>query len=72
MCSGGEEGLKQDLHEQGAIPLLIGILKKLFDSPPDQSHLTLLLEIQADILLITSSICEMDTHRKVPCLATVC
>ncbi len=66
MCSGGDEMITRDLHEQGVIPLLISILKRLFES--DQSNLPVLLEMQADILLITSSVCEVDMHRKVQLL----
>lgn len=66
MCNGGHELITQDLHEQGAIPLLIGLLKQLFNGAvSSEANLPVLLEIQADILLITSCICEMDTHRKV-------
>ena len=68
MCSGGNEVITQDLHEQGAIPLLTDILKQMFEgsaSKDTQSNLPVLLEIQADTLLITSCICEMDMHRKV-------
>lgn len=68
MCSGGNEVITQDLHEQGAIPLLTDILKQMYEgsaSKDSQSNLSILLEIQADALLITSCICEMDMHRKV-------
>lgn len=85
MCSGGDDVIHQDLHEQGAIPLLLGelplmilslesynmclhagVLKFLLEqSSTEVVNSRILLEMQADILLIISCICELDIHRKV-------
>ena len=67
-----------DLHEQGGVPLLISkprphtpahyhpphtdLLKHLLESGGGGSPLS---EMQADVLLILSCLCETDMHRKV-------
>ncbi|CAI8001807.1 Cilia- and flagella-associated protein 69 [Geodia barretti] len=70
VCRTRDEVALQDLHDQGAIPLLIGILKSLSGTVgeggsqrtgPDSG---LLLELQSDILVTISCLCETDIHRK--------
>lgn len=61
MCSRGEEVVTLDLHEQGGVPLLINLLKHLLESGGGGSPLS---EMQADVLLILSCLCETDMHRK--------
>ncbi|XP_018419895.1 PREDICTED: cilia- and flagella-associated protein 69 [Nanorana parkeri] len=61
MVSIGDETLNQDLCDQGAINQLLGILKKSSASSSDNF---ILLEMQSDILVILSSLCENDAHRK--------
>ncbi|KAG8443208.1 hypothetical protein GDO86_011856 [Hymenochirus boettgeri] len=59
----GDETVNQDLCDQGAINQLLGILKKIVNSPEGNED-AILLEIQIDILFILSALCENDLHRK--------
>eukprot|EP00731_Ephydatia_muelleri_P028307 Em0019g1180a len=59
MCNTEVERVHQDLHEQGAIPILISLLKNLKDA-----NEPVVIEIEANSLLILSSLCEQDAHRK--------
>ncbi|XP_077347010.1 cilia- and flagella-associated protein 69 isoform X2 [Lithobates pipiens] len=63
MVSIGDEGVNQDLCDQGAISQLLGLLKKSLADSSGKDN-SILLEIQSDILIILSSLCENDTHRK--------
>ena len=46
--------------------IIIGVLKLLLEqSSTEVVNSRVLLEMQADILLIISCICELDIHRKV-------
>ncbi|KAL2080316.1 hypothetical protein ACEWY4_024109 [Coilia grayii] len=53
--------INQDLCDQGAISLLLGLLMYL-GGPDDEDVVT--LEIKADLQLILSALCESDLHRK--------
>ncbi|XP_040208378.1 cilia- and flagella-associated protein 69 isoform X1 [Rana temporaria] len=63
MVSIGDEGVNQDLCDQGAINQLLGLLKKSLADSSGKDN-SILLEIQSDILFILSALCENDTHRK--------
>lgn len=63
MVSIGDEGVNQDLCDQGAISQLLGLLKKSLADSSGKDN-SILMEIQSDILFILSSLCENDTHRK--------
>ncbi|XP_078083842.1 cilia- and flagella-associated protein 69 isoform X2 [Mustelus asterias] len=62
MTSLGEELIIQNLHDQGAIPQLLDILKDMTSSSVEETKIN--LDIQTDILIILSSICEHDIHGK--------
>ncbi|XP_067907670.1 cilia- and flagella-associated protein 69-like [Heterodontus francisci] len=62
MASLGEELINQDLHDQGAVPQLLDILKGMTNSLEEETKIK--LEMQTNILIILSSICENDIHRK--------
>ncbi|XP_051872151.1 cilia- and flagella-associated protein 69-like [Pristis pectinata] len=62
MASLGEEFINKSLSDQGAINQLIDILKDMTDSLEEESEIN--LQMQTDILIILSSICENDIHRK--------
>ncbi|XP_038653940.1 cilia- and flagella-associated protein 69-like isoform X2 [Scyliorhinus canicula] len=62
MASLGEELINQNLHDQGAIPQLLDILKSMTSSTEEDTKIN--LDMQTDILIILSSICEHDIHRK--------
>ncbi|XP_072364716.1 cilia- and flagella-associated protein 69-like isoform X1 [Scyliorhinus torazame] len=62
MASLGEELINQNLHDQGAIPQLLDILKSMTSSTEEETKIN--LDMQTDILIILSSICEHDIHRK--------
>ncbi|XP_038598196.1 LOW QUALITY PROTEIN: cilia- and flagella-associated protein 69 [Tachyglossus aculeatus] len=65
MVSLGEETVSQDLCDQGAIKQLIGILKRTTSKEKaKEKDDTIVLEIQADALLILSGLCEHHLPRK--------
>ena len=43
----------------------VGVLKMLLEQSSSSVNSQVLLEMQSDILLIISCICELDVHRKV-------
>ncbi|XP_026548027.1 cilia- and flagella-associated protein 69-like, partial [Notechis scutatus] len=57
----GDDALNVDLCDQGAIHQLLGILKFTTSNYKDSA---LVMEIQSDILLILSTLCESNIHRK--------
>ncbi|XP_053324126.1 cilia- and flagella-associated protein 69 [Spea bombifrons] len=59
----GDEAVNQDLCDQGAISQLLGTLRKILTHTEGKEDYVL-LEIQADILFILSTICESDLHKK--------
>ncbi|XP_078375930.1 cilia- and flagella-associated protein 69-like [Oculina patagonica] len=62
MVSVGDDGLNQDLVDQGAINQIVGILLNASTSPDENDGID--VEMQCDMLFIVSSLCEGDTHRK--------
>ncbi|XP_027048393.1 cilia- and flagella-associated protein 69-like [Pocillopora damicornis] len=62
MVSVGDDGLNQDLVDQGAINQIIGILLNASTSPDDNDAID--IEMQCDMLFLVASLCEGDTHRK--------
>ncbi|KAJ7389807.1 hypothetical protein OS493_028775 [Desmophyllum pertusum] len=62
MVSVGDDGLNQDLVDQGAINQIVGILLNASTSPDEND--TIDVEMQCDMLFIVASLCEGDTHRK--------
>ncbi|XP_058152996.1 cilia- and flagella-associated protein 69 isoform X2 [Dasypus novemcinctus] len=58
-----DETINQDLCEKGAIQQLIGMFKNII-SKPNEKEEAILLEIQSDILLIISGLCEHHIQRK--------
>ncbi|XP_036184152.1 cilia- and flagella-associated protein 69 isoform X1 [Myotis myotis] len=58
-----DETVNQDLCEKGTIQQLIGIFKYTISKMNDKEE-AILLEIQSDILLILSALCENDNSRK--------
>nr|XP_056713070.1 cilia- and flagella-associated protein 69 [Euleptes europaea] len=56
-----DEAVNLDLCDQGAINQLLGLLKYTANNYKEEA---IVLEIQTDILLILSTLCENDTHRK--------
>ncbi|EPQ13894.1 Hypothetical protein D623_10033820 [Myotis brandtii] len=58
-----DETVNQDLCEKGTIQQLIGIFKYTTSKINDKEE-AILLEIQSDILLILSALCENDNSRK--------
>ncbi|XP_012635043.2 cilia- and flagella-associated protein 69 isoform X2 [Microcebus murinus] len=58
-----DEILNTDLCEKGAIQQMIGIFKNII-SKPNENEEAIVLEIQSDILLILSSLCELHIQRK--------
>ncbi|XP_069504466.1 cilia- and flagella-associated protein 69 [Ambystoma mexicanum] len=63
MVSLGNETVNQDLCDQGAISQLLGILNQTANCSKEKEDATV-LEIQADILFILSTLCENDLHKK--------
>lgn len=57
-----DETVNHDLCDQGALDQLLGILKKTVGDSQEED--TISLEIKTDILLIASTLCENDLHRK--------
>uniref|UniRef100_UPI00398EBC39 cilia- and flagella-associated protein 69-like isoform X2 n=1 Tax=Pristiophorus japonicus TaxID=55135 RepID=UPI00398EBC39 len=62
MASLGEEPINQNLYDQGSIHQLLDILKGITNSLEEETKIN--LDMQTDILIILSSICENDIHRK--------
>ncbi|XP_032242668.2 cilia- and flagella-associated protein 69 isoform X2 [Nematostella vectensis] len=62
MVSVGDEGVNQDCIDQGAIHQLVGILLNASTSPDDNDVID--IEMQCDMLIIVSTLCEGDIHRK--------
>ncbi|XP_006636196.2 cilia- and flagella-associated protein 69 [Lepisosteus oculatus] len=62
MTSLGDEMANQDLCDQGVISQLVGILKNMADATEEDD--ALIIEIKTDMLLILSTLCENDMHRK--------
>ncbi|XP_059828185.1 cilia- and flagella-associated protein 69-like [Hypanus sabinus] len=62
MASLGEEIINKSLCDQGVINQLIDILEGMTDTSEKESEIN--LNMQTDILIILSSICENDIHRK--------
>ncbi|XP_041039883.1 cilia- and flagella-associated protein 69-like [Carcharodon carcharias] len=62
MASLGEELINQNLYDQGVIPQLLDVLKGMTNSLEEETKIN--LDMQTDILIILSSICEHDIHRK--------
>ncbi|XP_029414198.1 cilia- and flagella-associated protein 69 isoform X3 [Nannospalax galili] len=58
-----DETVNMDLCEKGIIQQLIGIFKNMI-SKPDEKVEAIALEIQSDILLILSGLCEHHSQRK--------
>ncbi|KAG8138903.1 hypothetical protein E2320_001695 [Naja naja] len=58
----GDDAVNVDLCDQGAIHQLLGILKFTTTNYKDSA---LVMEIQSDILLILSTLCESNIHRKI-------
>ncbi|KAM9216682.1 cilia- and flagella-associated protein 69 isoform 1-T1 [Dugong dugon] len=58
-----EEIINKDLCEKGTIQQLIGIFKNTI-SKPNEKEESIVLEIQSDILLTLSGLCEHHIHRK--------
>ncbi|XP_063040762.1 cilia- and flagella-associated protein 69-like [Engraulis encrasicolus] len=61
MVSLAKPVINQDLCDQGAIGLLLGLLSHL-GGPDDEDEVA--LEIKADLQLTLSALCESDLHRK--------
>ncbi|XP_039193737.1 cilia- and flagella-associated protein 69 isoform X1 [Crotalus tigris] len=57
----GDDAVNGDLCDQGAIHQLLGILKTTTTNHKDSA---LVMEIQSDLLLILSTLCESNLHRK--------
>ncbi|XP_072910673.1 cilia- and flagella-associated protein 69-like isoform X2 [Hemitrygon akajei] len=62
MASLGEEIINKSLCDQGVINQLIDILEGMTGTSEEESEIN--LNMQTDILIILSSICENDIHRK--------
>ncbi|CAM4521712.1 cilia- and flagella-associated protein 69 isoform X1 [Caretta caretta] len=58
-----DEAVNLDLCDQGAINQLLDILKHIANKSKEKED-AIVLEIQTDILLILSTLCENDLHRK--------
>ncbi|KAM8839890.1 cilia- and flagella-associated protein 69 isoform 2-T2 [Spinachia spinachia] len=58
----GVDSVNQDFCDQGTINQFLGILMQMEASPDEDDAVT--LEIQSDIQLILSALCENDMHRK--------
>ncbi|XP_017341165.1 cilia- and flagella-associated protein 69 [Ictalurus punctatus] len=62
MASLSNSLINQDLCDQGAISQLLGLLKRLQETTEEEDAVS--IEIQTDILVTLSSLCEGDIHRK--------
>ncbi|MBN3305619.1 CFA69 protein, partial [Amia calva] len=58
----GDELLTEDLSDQGAIGQLLGLLTKMEASSEEEDAVA--LEIKMDALLVLSTLCDNDAHRK--------
>ncbi|XP_054215003.1 cilia- and flagella-associated protein 69 isoform X7 [Homo sapiens] len=58
-----DETVNKDLCEKGTIQQMIGIFKNII-SKPNEKEEAIVLEIQSDILLILSGLCENHIQRK--------
>ncbi|KAG2465018.1 GTPBA protein, partial [Polypterus senegalus] len=58
----GDTAINQDLCDQGVINILTGILIKTAEQYKEDDAIS--LELKADMLLILSTLCENDLHRK--------
>ncbi|PNI41943.1 CFAP69 isoform 7, partial [Pan troglodytes] len=58
-----DETVNKDLCEKGTIQQMIGIFKNMI-SKPNEKEEAIVLEIQSDILLILSGLCENHIQRK--------
>lgn len=58
-----DDGVLQDLSDQGAINQLLGVLSTAFTRTTEEYDLVE-IEMQADILFILSCLCDGDVHRK--------
>lgn len=62
MASLSNSLINQDLCDQGAISQLLGLLRRLQETTEEEDAVS--IEIQTDILVTLSSLCEGDIHRK--------
>ncbi|XP_063523685.1 cilia- and flagella-associated protein 69 isoform X10 [Pongo pygmaeus] len=62
-----DETVNKDLCEKGTIQQMIGIFKNII-SKPNEKEEAIVLEIQSDILLILSGLCENHIQRKLQAL----
>ncbi|XP_043923464.1 cilia- and flagella-associated protein 69 isoform X2 [Protopterus annectens] len=62
MLSQGEETVNQDFCDQGGMDQLLGIINSMLRSSEEEDAVT--VEMQTDILLTLSSLCENDLHKK--------
>ncbi|KAG7324496.1 hypothetical protein KOW79_012512 [Hemibagrus wyckioides] len=62
MASLSNSLINQDLCDQGAISQLIGLLRRFQERNEEEDAVS--LEIQTDVLVTLSSLCEGDVHRK--------
>ncbi|KAL4669381.1 hypothetical protein H8959_007935 [Pygathrix nigripes] len=62
-----DETVNTDLCEKGTIQQMIGIFKNII-SKPNEKEEAIVLEIQSDILLILSGLCENHIQRKLQAL----
>uniref|UniRef100_A0A8D0H5C5 Cilia and flagella associated protein 69 n=1 Tax=Sphenodon punctatus TaxID=8508 RepID=A0A8D0H5C5_SPHPU len=63
MVSLGDDAVNLDLCDQGVINQLLDILKNTTNNSKEKDD-AIVMEIQTDILLILSTLCENDPHRK--------
>ncbi|ELU15468.1 hypothetical protein CAPTEDRAFT_176397 [Capitella teleta] len=64
MVSNGKENILQDLADQGAITQLTTILSRFLQIRSKRTEDSIDIEIQTDMLIILSALCENDMHRK--------
>ncbi|XP_076611081.1 cilia- and flagella-associated protein 69 [Chaetodon auriga] len=62
VASVGDDSVNQDLCDEGVMSQLLGILMQMEANPEEEDVIT--LEMQSDIQLILSMLCESDMHRK--------
>ncbi|XP_060771273.1 cilia- and flagella-associated protein 69-like isoform X2 [Neoarius graeffei] len=62
MASLSNSLINQDLCDQGAISQLLGLLRRLQERNKEEDIVS--VEIQTDVLVTLSSLCEGDAHRK--------
>lgn len=61
MCTAGNDVIRQDFTDQGAISLFINLLATQLYQDRDDA---ILIEMKTDTVIILSSLCEQDLHRK--------